>query len=55
MLKRQRVTISAKNIVPHIFNYDGANLRPFEKLTGSCQETSQLLATLQSLFVEGDR
>jgi phosphatidylglycerophosphatase A len=55
MLKGQGVTVSSSNIVPHISNYDGTDLCPFEKLAASCQEPSQLLAALQSLFAEGDQ
>jgi hypothetical protein len=53
MLKKQGVTISSKSIVPHIFDYDGTDLCPFEKLAQSCQEPSQLFAALQSLFAAG--
>jgi hypothetical protein len=53
MLKRQGVIVSSKNTVPYISNYDGTDLCPFEKLAGSCQEPSQLVAVLQSLFAEG--
>jgi hypothetical protein len=55
MLKNKGVTVSSKNIVPHISNYDGTDLCPFEKLAGSCQGPSQLFAALQSLFDEGDQ
>jgi hypothetical protein len=55
MLKGKGVTVSSKNIVPYISNYDGTDLCPFEKLAGSCQKPSQLLAALQSLFAEGDQ
>ena len=55
MLKNKGVTVSSKNIVPYISNYDGTDLCPFEKLAGSCQKPSQLLAALQSLFAEGDQ
>ena len=53
MLKGQGVTVSSKNAVPHISNYDGTDLCPFEKMARSCREPSQLLATLQSFFAEG--
>jgi hypothetical protein len=53
MLKRQGVNISSRNVVPHIFDYDGTDLCPFEKLAQNCQEPSQLFAALQSLFAEG--
>jgi hypothetical protein len=55
MLKGKGVAVSSKNIVPYISNYDGTDLCPFEKLAGSCQKPSQLLAALQSLFAEGDQ
>ena len=55
MLKRKGVTISSKNAVPYISNYDGTDLCPFEKLARDAGEPSQLLAALQSLFAEGDR
>ena len=55
MLKGQGVTVSSKNTVPYISNYDGTDLCPFEKLAGSCQKPSQLFAALQSLFAEGDQ
>jgi hypothetical protein len=55
MLKRNGVTVSSQNAVPYISNYDGTDLCPFEKLAGSCQKPSQLLAALQSLFAEGEQ
>jgi hypothetical protein len=55
MLKGQGVTVSSKNAVPYISNYDGTDLYPFEKLAGSCQGPSQLFAALQSFFAEGDQ
>ena len=55
MLKEQGVTVSSKNTVPYISNYDGTDLCPFEKLAGSCQGPSQLFAALQSLFAKGDQ
>jgi hypothetical protein len=55
MLRKQGVTVSSKNIVPHISNYDGTDLCPFEKMAKSCRKPSQLWALLQSLFAEGDR
>ena len=53
MLNKQGVTISSNSVVPHISDYDGTDLCPFEKLAQSCQEPSLLLAALQSLFAEG--
>ena len=55
MLKGQGVTVSSKDAVPYISNYDGTDLCPFEKLAGSCQGPSQLVAALQSLFTKGDQ
>jgi phosphatidylglycerophosphatase A len=55
MLKGKGVAVSSKNIVPHISNYDGTDLCPFEKLAESCQRPSQLFAALQSLFAKGDQ
>ena len=55
MLKRQEVTVSSKDVVPYISNYDGTDLCPFEKLARSCQGPSQLFAALHSLFAEGDQ
>jgi len=55
MLKGQGVAVSSKNVVPHISNYDGTDLCPFEKLAGSCQMPSQLFAALQSRFAKGDQ
>ncbi len=53
MLKGQGVTITSKNVVPHIFNYDGTDLCPFEKLAQKYRQPSELFSALQSLFVEG--
>lgn len=55
MLKKMGVAIDGKNTVAHISNYDGTDLCPFEKLAGSCQKPSQLLAALESLLGKGDR
>jgi phosphatidylglycerophosphatase A len=55
MLKKKGVAVSSKNTVPHISNYDGTDLCPFEKLARSCQKPSQLFAALESLFAEGDQ
>jgi hypothetical protein len=50
MLKRQGVTISSKNIVPYICNYDGTDLCPFEKLAGNAENPAQLFSNLKSMF-----
>jgi hypothetical protein len=55
MLKKRGVAIDSRNTVAHISNYDGTDLCPFEKLAGSCQKPSQLLAALQSLLGKGDQ
>lgn len=55
MLEKKGVTVGSGNIVPYISNYDGTDLCPFEKLAGSCQKPSQLLAALQSLFAQGNQ
>jgi Domain of unknown function (DUF1893) len=55
MLRRKGVTISSKNTVPYVSNYDGTDLCPFEKMARGYQRPSQLLAALQSLFAKGER
>ena len=55
MLKGQGVTIGSKSIVPYIYNYDGTDLCPFEKLARDAGEPSRLFTALQSLFAEGDQ
>lgn len=55
MLEKKGVAVGSKSIVPHISNYDGTDLCPFEKLAESCRKPSQLLGVLKSLFAEGDR
>jgi hypothetical protein len=50
MLKRRGVTISSKNIVPYICNYDGTDLCPFEKLAGNAENPAQLFSNLKSMF-----
>jgi hypothetical protein len=54
-LKNKGVVITSGSIVPHISNYDGTDLCPFEKLAESCRKPSQLMAALQSLFAKGDQ
>jgi hypothetical protein len=53
MLKKKGVVVDSKDTVSHISNHDGTDLCPFEKLAGSCQKPSQLMAALQSLFAKG--
>ena len=55
MLRKQGVTIISKNVVPHISNYDGTDLCPFEKLARSCRQPSQLLTALETFFAKGDQ
>ena len=55
MLKEQGVNVTSKNVVPHILNYNGTDLCPFEKLARSASSPSQLLSALESLFVEGNQ
>jgi hypothetical protein len=55
MLKKKGVAVNSETMVPHISNYDGTDLCPFEKLAESCRKPSQLLAALQSLFAKGDQ
>jgi hypothetical protein len=55
MLKKKGVAVDSRSTVPHISNYDGTDLCPFEKLAESCQKPSQLLVALKSLFGEGER
>ena len=53
MLKEKGVIITSKNEVSHIFNYDGSDLCPFEKLALSASSPSQLFSALESFFAEG--
>ncbi len=55
MLRAQGVTINTKNIVPHISNYDGTDLCPFEKMAAGCEKPSDFFAALQSFFTEGEQ
>jgi len=50
MLKGHGVSVTSKNIVSHISNYDGTDLCPFEKMAKDSQNPAQLLSTLQSIF-----
>jgi hypothetical protein len=56
MLKRQGVTVSSKNAVPYISNYDGTDLCPFEKLAKNSKDPAHLFSTLEAMFggVNGD-
>lgn len=53
ILEKQGVKVSSKSVVPHIFDYDGTDVCPFEKLAERCGEPSRLFAELQSLFTGG--
>jgi hypothetical protein len=55
MLQKNGVVVDARDTVSHISNADGTDLCPFEKLAGSCQKPSQLMAALQSLLAKGDQ
>lgn len=55
ILKKQGVTITSKNVVPYISDYDGTDLCAFEKLAEGCQSPSQLFAELQALFGTGEQ
>ena len=55
MLQKNGVIVDARDSVSHISNADGTDLCPFEKLAGSCQKPSQLMAALQSLLAKGDQ
>jgi hypothetical protein len=55
MLCDKGVVVTSKSTVPHISNYDGTDLCPFEKLAAGCAKPSELLAALQSLFAQGDQ
>ena len=50
MLKGQGVTVSSKNAVPYISNYDGTDLCPFEKLARNSGNPAQLFSNLKSMF-----
>src|SRR5512136_1119270 len=52
MLKEKGVAVNSRATVPHISNYDGTDLCPFEKLADSCRKPSQLLTALQALFAK---
>ena len=53
MLREQGVTITTKNTVPHILNYEGTDLCPFEKLAQGANKPSQLFSALKSFFAKG--
>lgn len=55
ILRRRGVNITSKSVVPHIFNREGTDLCPFEKLARRCRQPSQLLSALESFFAKGDQ
>ena len=52
MLREKGVTITNKNEVPHILNYDGTDFCPFEKLALSANNPSHLFSAMESLYTE---
>ncbi|HEU65776.1 MAG TPA: DUF1893 domain-containing protein [Chloroflexi bacterium] len=50
MLKGHGVSVSTKNIVPYISNYDGTDLCPFEKMAENSETPAHLFSTLKSIF-----
>jgi len=50
MLKEEGVTVSSKNTVPYISNYDGTDLCPFEKLARNSENPAQLFSNLKLTF-----
>jgi len=50
MLKRKGVTVTHRNLVPHISNYDGTGLCPFEKMAKDAGSPADLFTTLKSIF-----
>jgi hypothetical protein len=50
MLKNKGVAVSSKNTVPHISNYDGTDLCPFEKLAKNSKDPAHLFSTLEAMF-----
>jgi len=50
MLNGHGVTVSSKNAVTYISNYDGTDLCPFEKLARNSENPAQLFSNLKSMF-----
>ena len=50
MLKEQGVTVSSKNTVPYISNYDCTDLCPFEKMARNSRNPAQLFSNLKLMF-----
>jgi len=49
------VVITSENVVPHISNYDGSDLCPFEKMAQGCKNPSQLLSAMKSFFTGSEQ
>ena len=52
-LKDNGVIVDSDEVVPHILNYDGSDVCPFEKMAQAVVSPNQLFSLLQSLFTEG--
>ena len=50
ILRKKGVAVSSRNTVSHIFNHDGTDLCPFEKLARSSRNPAELLASLKSML-----
>jgi len=50
ILKAKGVTVTYRNLVPHISNYDGTGLCPFEKMARDAGSPAHLFSTLKSVF-----
>ncbi|MFO7996710.1 MAG: DUF1893 domain-containing protein [Dehalococcoidia bacterium] len=50
ILKGQGVTVSSKNVVPYISNYDGTDLCPFEKLARNSENPAHFFSILEAIF-----
>ena len=55
LLKEKGVAIASKNVVPNIYNHDGTDVCPFEKLAQSVTSSVQLISDLESFFIGVDR
>ncbi|MFU8796625.1 MAG: DUF1893 domain-containing protein [Dehalococcoidia bacterium] len=50
MLERHGVSVSSREVVPHISNRAGTDLCPFEILARDADSPAQLLSSLESVF-----
>ncbi len=50
LLKASGVTAGSKNVVPDIFNYDGTDLCPFEKLARNSRGAAQFYTALKAMY-----